>query len=79
MLRLPALVVTVRRSKTNVHGRTTDVVRIVAQDDDTCPLAAWRAWREVLAAAGIERGPLLRRVKNDRITTAGQPPGSPAN
>ncbi|MEU1133354.1 hypothetical protein ABZ383_26455 [Streptomyces sp. NPDC005900] len=74
---LPALVVTVRRSKTNPHGRTKDVVRIVAQDDDTCPLAAWRAWRRVLAAAGIDRGPLLRRVKNGKLTTAGRPPRDP--
>ena len=77
LLRLPALVVTVRRSKTNPHGRTRDVVRIVAQDDATCPVAAWRAWREVLAASGIERGPLLRRVKNGRLTTAGRPPRDP--
>ncbi|GAA3800908.1 site-specific integrase [Streptomyces coacervatus] len=77
LLQLPALVVTVRRSKTNPHGRLKDVVRIVAQDDDTCPVAAWRAWREVLAAAGVERGPLLRRVKNGRLTTAGRPPRDP--
>ncbi|MGW3038163.1 hypothetical protein ACWDCB_44145 [Streptomyces sp. NPDC001178] len=69
--------ITVRRSKTNPHGRLKDVVRIVAQDDDTCPVAAWRAWREVLDAAGVERGPLLRRVKNNKLTTAGRPPRDP--
>ncbi|QDN75869.1 hypothetical protein FNV62_06445 [Streptomyces sp. RLB3-17] len=78
LLELPALVITLHRSKTNPHGRTTDVVRIVAQDDKTCPLAAWRQWRQVLAAAGVERGPLLRRVKNDKLTTAGRPPRDPA-
>lgn len=77
LLELPALVITLRRSKTNPHGRTTDVVRIVEQDDETCPLAAWRQWRAVLAAAGVERGPLLRRVKNDKLTTAGRPPRDP--
>ncbi|MFF4138032.1 transposase [Streptomyces mirabilis] len=68
LLELPALVITLHRSKTNPHVRTTDVVRIVAQDDKTCPLAA----------AGVERGPLLRRVKNDELTTAGRPPRDPA-
>ncbi|MGW2724904.1 hypothetical protein [Streptomyces sp. NPDC001492] len=77
LLQLPALVITVRRSKTNPHGRTRDVVRVVAQDDATCPVAAWRAWREDLAAAGIERGPLLRRIKNGKFTTAGRPPRDP--
>ncbi|WP_125264857.1 hypothetical protein [Streptomyces alboflavus] len=78
VLHLDALAVTVRRSKTNVYGRTTETVRIVAQDDATCPLAAYRAWRPVLAAAGVERGPLLRRVRNERLTTAGRPPRDPA-
>ncbi|MFE4631294.1 hypothetical protein ACFROD_51990, partial [Streptomyces mirabilis] len=78
LLELPALVITLHRSKTNPHVRTTDVVRIVAQDDKTCPLAAWRQWRQVLATAGVERGPLLRRVKNDKLTTAGRPPRDPA-
>lgn len=77
LLELPALVITLRRSKTNPHGRTVDRVRVVAQDDATCPLAAWRAWRDVLAAAGVERGPLLRRVKNNKLTTAGRPPRDP--
>src|SRR5206468_457112 len=49
----------------------------VAQDDATCPLAAWREWRQVLADAGVDRGPLLRRVKNNRLTTAGRPPKDP--
>ncbi|WP_033287056.1 hypothetical protein [Streptomyces sp. NRRL F-525] len=78
LLQLPALVVTVRRSKTNAHGRTKDRVRIVAQDDETCPVAAWRDWRAVLTAAEVAVGPLLRRVKNNKITTAGRPPRDPA-
>ncbi|WP_328406451.1 hypothetical protein OHS70_38515 (plasmid) [Streptomyces sp. NBC_00390] len=77
LVELPALVITLRRSKTNPHGRTVDRVRIVAQDDVTCPLAAWRAWRQVLAAAEVERGPLLRRVKNDKLTTAGRRSADP--
>jgi len=43
LLQLPALLIIVRRSTTNAHGRTKDEVRIVAQDDETCPVAAWRA------------------------------------
>lgn len=74
VLRLPALTVTLRRSKTNPYGRTRDVVRIIAQDDATCPLVAWREWRAVLREEGIDSGPLLRRVKNNKLTTAGRPP-----
>lgn len=77
-LHLPALEVTVRRSKTNPYGRTTDVVRIVAQGDVTCPVAAYRAWLADLTAAGVDTGPLLRRVdRRDRLTTAGRPPADP--
>ncbi|MFD4021198.1 site-specific integrase [Streptomyces sindenensis] len=69
------LVVTVRRSKTNPYGRTRDTVRLLAQDGDpTCPVAAWRAWTEVLDGHGVTSGPLLRRVKHGRLTTAGRPP-----
>ncbi|WP_329151185.1 hypothetical protein OG275_38185 (plasmid) [Streptomyces niveus] len=69
------LVVTLRRSKTNPYGRTRDTVRLLAQDGDpTCPVAAWRAWTAVLDAHGIAAGPFLRRVKNERPTTAGRPP-----
>ncbi|MFJ8166530.1 hypothetical protein ACIRBY_37200 [Streptomyces sp. NPDC096136] len=71
---LCGLVVLLRLSKTNPHGKTTDVIRIVAQDDETCPLAAWRAWSAVLADQGKTSGPLLRRVKNGRLTEAGRPP-----
>ncbi|MFD4144453.1 hypothetical protein [Streptomyces sp. NPDC058572] len=52
---LPALVVTVRRSKTNPHGKRTDTVRLVAQTDadaDLCPVRAYRAWRAVLVEHG---------------------------
>ncbi|MEV0012871.1 hypothetical protein [Streptomyces sp. NPDC047973] len=69
------LVVTVRRSKTNPYGKTRDTVRLLAQGDDpTCPVAAWQAWAGVLDAHGVTSGPLLRRVKNERLTTAGRPP-----
>ncbi|GGX36499.1 hypothetical protein [Streptomyces chryseus] len=77
LVALPALVVTLRRSKTNPHGRLRDVVRIVAQGDETCPVAAYRAWREVLDAEGVTSGPLLRRVKDNKLTTAGRPPADP--
>ncbi|MFE7664721.1 site-specific integrase [Streptomyces celluloflavus] len=74
----PALLVLIRRSKTNPHGKKTDRVRIVAQDDATCPVRALRAWRSVLAAAGADTaGPLLRRVRDNRLTTAGRPPKDP--
>ncbi|MFJ2110775.1 hypothetical protein ACIOEX_02410 [Streptomyces sp. NPDC087850] len=74
---LAALVVTIRLSKTNPYGRTTDVVRILAQDDETCPVTAWRAWCEVLTRHGVTSGPLLRRVKRGQLTTAGRPPADP--
>ncbi|MFH8350232.1 hypothetical protein [Streptomyces sp. NPDC018045] len=68
--------IVIRRSKTNPHGKRRHVVRLMAQDDVTCPVAAYDAWREVLAAAGVaERpGPLLRRVRANKLTTAGRPP-----
>ncbi|MFF5808252.1 hypothetical protein [Streptomyces sp. NPDC012746] len=77
LLDLAVLVVTLRRSKTNAYARSRDVIRIAAQDDATCPVAAWRAWHAVLTAHGVTSGPLLRRVKNDRLTTAGRPPADP--
>lgn len=74
----PALEITLRRSKTNAYGRTRDVVRVLAQDDATCPVALYRAYAAALAAAEITAGPLLRRVKNGKFTTAGRPPADPA-
>ncbi|RVU20966.1 hypothetical protein EOT10_26970 [Streptomyces antnestii] len=74
----PALEITLRLSKTNPHGRTRDVVRILAQNDDTCPVTLHRMWAARLAAAEITAGPLLRRVKNGQFTTAGRPPADPA-
>lgn len=78
LVELAALVITLRLSKTNAYGRTVDVIRIVAQDDVTCPVAAFRAWKAVLAEEGVSSGPLLRRVKAGRLTTAGRPPKDPA-
>ncbi|MCX5199703.1 hypothetical protein OOK31_38500 [Streptomyces sp. NBC_00249] len=75
---LPALVVTLRLSKTSPHGRTAERIRILAQEDDTCPVAAWRAWSAVLDRNGVTSGPLLRRVKNGQLTTAGRPPADPS-
>lgn len=75
---LAALVVTLRLSKTNAYGRTVDTIRIAAQDDATCPVAAWRAWAAVLARADVTAGPLLRRVKDGKLTTAGRPPRDPS-
>ncbi|ONI48517.1 hypothetical protein [Streptomyces sp. IB2014 011-1] len=72
-----ALTVTLRRTKTNPYGRTRDAVRLLAQGDATCPVAAWRAWVSVLDGAGITSGPLLRRVRKGRLTTAGRPPADP--
>ncbi|WP_335983067.1 hypothetical protein [Streptomyces sp. CA2R106] len=63
---LPALEIVVRRSKTNVHGRRRDFVRLVAQseaDADLCPVRAYREWMGVLDAHGLAHtGPLLRRI-----------------
>ncbi|MFC9534332.1 hypothetical protein ACFT38_27865 [Streptomyces sp. NPDC056975] len=73
----PALEITLRLSKTNRHGRTRDVVRILAQNDDTSPVTLHRMWAARLAAAEITAGPLLRRVKNGTFTTVGRPPANP--
>lgn len=75
--RRKALVLTLRRSKTNAYGRTTDTVRLLAQDDETCPVAACEAWTAALAALGVTSGPLLRRIKDGKLTTAGRPPKDP--
>ncbi|MFE3557346.1 hypothetical protein ACFXKW_21125 [Streptomyces sp. NPDC059193] len=77
-IELAALVITLRLSKTNSYGKTVDTIRIAAQDDVTCPVAAWRAWAAVLARAGVTSGPMLRRVKNGKLTTAGRPPEDPS-
>ncbi|MGW2725596.1 hypothetical protein [Streptomyces sp. NPDC001492] len=60
----PALEITLRRSKTNPHGRKRDTVRLVAQDDPAlCPVVLWRAWMTLLQSADVAHtGPLLRRV-----------------
>ncbi|MFD4320474.1 hypothetical protein [Streptomyces sp. NPDC058548] len=77
LVELAVLVITLRLSKTNAYGKTVDVIRIAAQEDSTCPVAAYRAWAAVLAAAGVTSGPLLRRVKAGMLTTAGRPPKDP--
>ncbi|WP_433860352.1 hypothetical protein [Streptomyces kronopolitis] len=63
---LAALEIVVRRSKTNVHGRRRDIVRLVEQsaaDADLCPVRAWREWMAVLDGHGLAHtGPLLRRI-----------------
>ncbi|MFK0294803.1 hypothetical protein ACIQU6_30625 [Streptomyces sp. NPDC090442] len=76
-LELPALRIVFRRSKTNPHGRRTDVVRIVMQTDadaDICPVRAYREWMEVLARHGVAHsGPLLRRIdRHGRIGGTGR-------
>ncbi|MFE6782134.1 hypothetical protein ACFVFF_07730 [Streptomyces sp. NPDC057680] len=77
LVELATLVITLRLSKTNPYGNTADVIRIAAQDDDTCPVAAYRAWTAFLVSAGVTSGPLLRRVKAGILTTAGRPPKDP--
>lgn len=78
-----ALEVTFRLTKTNPYGRTTDVVRIIAQDDPACPVAAWRAWRAVLEEHDQHHtGPLLRRIdRHGRLggtgRCAGRQPADP--
>ncbi|MEV7946417.1 hypothetical protein ACTOXX_09655 [Streptomyces rubiginosohelvolus] len=76
LVELAALVIT-RLSRTNTYDKTLDVIRIAAQDDSTCPVAAYRAWSAVLASAGVTSGPVLRRVKNGALSTAGRPPKDP--
>ncbi|SEF16405.1 hypothetical protein SAMN05428942_7265 [Streptomyces sp. 2112.2] len=74
----PGLLVIIRRSKTNPYGRKVDRVRLLAQDDETCPVAALRAWVGVLVEQSADTdGPLLRRVKRGRLSTAGRPPKDP--
>lgn len=53
------LVVRVRRSKTDQGGQGAEVAILAGAFEDTCPVRALAAWR---AAAGIEKGPLFRRV-----------------
>ncbi|MGW3091724.1 hypothetical protein [Streptomyces sp. NPDC001108] len=72
-----AMVVTVRRSKTNPYGRSRDTVRLLAQDHPTCPVTACREWVQVLDAFSVQRGPFLRRVKKGKLTMAGRPPADP--
>ena len=53
------LVVAVRRSKTDQDGRGRRVGVPFGEHPETCPVKAVQAW---LAAAGLDEGPLYRRV-----------------
>jgi site-specific recombinase XerD len=53
------LVVRVSRSKTDQEARGREVAIPYGSDEATCPVRAWRAWME---AAGLEDGPLFRRI-----------------
>ncbi len=52
------LIVTIERSKTDQEGQGQEVA--VPRGSRACPVAALRAW---LSAAGIEDGPLFRRLR----------------
>ncbi len=52
------LVITIERSKTDQEGQGQEVA--VPRGTKACPVAALRAW---LSAAGIEDGPLFRRLR----------------
>ena len=60
------LLVTIRRSKTDQEGFGRKVA--ILRGDIACPVAAVAAWR---VAAGIESGPLFRRVWNRRNQRVG--------
>ncbi|WP_329468686.1 hypothetical protein [Streptomyces sp. NBC_01431] len=77
-LTVAGLTLTLRLSKTNPYGLTADRIQLLESGDAACPVAAWRAWAAVLDANRITSGPLLRRVRHNRITTAGRPPKDPA-
>jgi site-specific recombinase XerD len=60
------LLVTIRRSKTDQEARGRKVA--IPRGDVACPVAAVAAWR---SAAGIDVGPLFRRVWNRRNQRVG--------
>ncbi|MGW2793601.1 hypothetical protein ACWC9H_27230 [Streptomyces sp. NPDC001251] len=72
------LLLTLRLSKQNAHGLTTETIQLLESGDAACPVALYRAWAAVLAEQGITSGPLLRRVRNGKCTSAGRPPADPA-
>ncbi len=72
------LTLTLRLSKTNAYGLGADTIQLLESGDAACPVAAWQAWAKALDAHGITSGPLLRRVRNNKITKAGRPPADPA-
>jgi integrase len=53
------LLIRVRRSKTDPEGRGREVAIPFGESPETCPVRAWREW---IAAAGIEDGPAFRRI-----------------
>ena len=60
------LVIAVRRSKTDQEGQGRQVAIPYGSAPETCPVRAWRAWRE---AAGLTDGPLFRRVdRNGQVS-----------
>ena len=60
-----AVVVSIRRSKTDQTGLGLDTV-VHATRGPNCPVAALRAW---MAASGVESGPLFRPVRNGAVSS----------
>lgn len=71
------LLVTVRTSKTDKNSAGRQVALPYGSRVDTCPVRLMRAWLAVLAAHGIESGPLFRRIDRHG-NIAGAPGGARA-
>lgn len=56
------LVVLIRQSKTDQDAAGVEVALPYGAHPETCPVRTARAWREALEAAGVNSGPLFRRI-----------------
>jgi site-specific recombinase XerD len=52
----------IRRSKTDQEGKEAFVGVPYGSHEPTCPVRAWRAWRETLEARGVNEGAAFRRI-----------------
>lgn len=52
----------IARSKTDQAGAGAEVGIVFGDRASTCPVTAWQAWRQTLAAAGFTTGPVFRVV-----------------
>lgn len=56
------LVVLIRQSKTDQDAVGVEVALPYGAHPETCPVRTVRGWREALQAAGVDSGPLFRRI-----------------